>query len=241
MAENKKSVVLYVDIISTFESLEDDEAGRLIKHYLRYVNDLNPTPPDKLTQIAFEPIKQQLKRDLIKWDTERKQRSDSGKKGMEKRWNNNNNNVIKSITNDNNVIKNITNDNNVIKNITNITDNVNVNENVSVNVKEINTQPFNILSQEIIWKGIDEIEFLRLKEAERQNYAIAVCKYFYEQESDIINNSRRININKNEYLKQLETFLNDETSKKSICRGTIELGKHFINILKKQNHNAKIC
>jgi len=68
MADNKKSVILYCDVIHTFEVLEDDEAGRLIKHYLRYVNDLNPVAPDKLTQIAFEPIKQQLKRDLIKWE-----------------------------------------------------------------------------------------------------------------------------------------------------------------------------
>jgi len=68
MAENKKSVILYCDIISTFESLEDSEAGRLIKHYLRYINDLNPEPPDRITQLLFEPIKQQLKRDLIKWN-----------------------------------------------------------------------------------------------------------------------------------------------------------------------------
>ncbi len=79
--EGKKSVVLYVDVISTFEGLDDAEAGRLIKHFLRYVNDLNPEPPDKLTQIAFEPIKQQLKRDLIKWNSIIDNRSKSGKKG----------------------------------------------------------------------------------------------------------------------------------------------------------------
>jgi len=69
MADNKKSVLLYCDIIHTVEELTDDEAGKLFKHYLRYINDLNPNPPDKLTQIVFEPIKQNLKRDLKKWES----------------------------------------------------------------------------------------------------------------------------------------------------------------------------
>ena len=85
MAENKKSVVLYVDLIHTFEALEDAEAGILIKHYLRYFNDVNPTAPDKLTQIAFEPIKQQLKRDLIKWEGTKEKRSEAGKASANKR------------------------------------------------------------------------------------------------------------------------------------------------------------
>jgi len=68
MAENKKCVILYCDIIHTVEELSDDEAGKLFKHYLRYVNDKDPIPPDKLTQVVFEPIKQALKRDLKKWE-----------------------------------------------------------------------------------------------------------------------------------------------------------------------------
>ena len=79
--EGKKSVVIYCDLIHTVESLEDDEAGRLFKHFLRYVNDLNPEAPDRITQITFEPIKQQLKRDLIKWNETREIRSENGKKG----------------------------------------------------------------------------------------------------------------------------------------------------------------
>lgn len=85
MAENKKSIVVYADWINTFEQLEDDEAGRLIKHFFRYVNDLNPSSPDKLTQIAFEPIKQSLKRDLEKWERIREKRSEAGKKSAELR------------------------------------------------------------------------------------------------------------------------------------------------------------
>jgi hypothetical protein len=81
MATDKKAVVFYVDWIHVFESLEDDEAGKLVKHFLRYVNDQNPEPPDKLTKIAFEPIKQQLKRDLVKWEVVKETKSAAGHAG----------------------------------------------------------------------------------------------------------------------------------------------------------------
>ena len=68
MAENKKSFILYCDIIHTIEKLNDDDAGKLFKHVLRYVNDLNPETDHLITEIAFEPIKQQLKRDLKKYE-----------------------------------------------------------------------------------------------------------------------------------------------------------------------------
>jgi len=82
MAENKKSVLLYCDIIHTVEELTDQEAGVLFKHYLRYVNDQNPTPPDRITAIAFEPIKQTLKRDLRKWES----KSSKNRESANKRW-----------------------------------------------------------------------------------------------------------------------------------------------------------
>ena len=85
MAENKKSVLLYCDIIHTVKELEDDEAGRLFKHYLEYINDLNPDAPDKLTKLLFEPIKQNLKRDLKKWEGIIEGRSIAGKASAEKR------------------------------------------------------------------------------------------------------------------------------------------------------------
>lgn len=81
MAENKKSFILYADQISLFENLDDLEAGILIKHIFRYVNDLNPEPPDKMTLVAFEPIKQQLKRDLKSWESFRIKQSENGKLG----------------------------------------------------------------------------------------------------------------------------------------------------------------
>lgn len=125
MAKDKKSFILYADQISLFEKLTDDEAGRLVKHIFSYVNDESPQAPDRLTEIAFEPIKQQLKRDLTQWESERKQRSEAGKKGMEKRWGNRNE-----------AKQEVTDDNTVINSITNITDNVNVNVNVNETVSD---------------------------------------------------------------------------------------------------------
>ena len=83
MAEGKKSFVAYCDWITTFNELSDEEAGVLIKHLLRYVNDQNPEPPDKLTQIAFAPIKATLKRDLEKYERKRTKNSENAKV----RWN----------------------------------------------------------------------------------------------------------------------------------------------------------
>jgi len=85
MAENKKSFVLYTDTFGLIKQLPDDVAGRLLKHIYSYVNDENPITDELLLNIAFEPIKAQLKRDLVKWETQLKQRSEAGKKSAEQR------------------------------------------------------------------------------------------------------------------------------------------------------------
>lgn len=88
MAEDKSSAVVYADWGSIFDKLEDAEAGRLIKHFFNYIRDKNPEAPDRLTDIAFEPIKLQLKRDLVKWGKTVEKKSESGVLGNLKRWNN---------------------------------------------------------------------------------------------------------------------------------------------------------
>jgi len=85
MATNKKSVLLYCDVIHTVEKLSDVNAGLLFKHYLRYINDLNPEAPNELLDIVFEPIKQQLKRDLKEWEKTKEGYSKGGKASAEKR------------------------------------------------------------------------------------------------------------------------------------------------------------
>jgi len=89
MAKDKKSVLLYCDIIHTVEELDDIDAGLLFKHYLRYINDQNPDPPSKLIKIVFEPIKQNLKRDLKKWEEKSNKNSESART----RWDKNNANA----------------------------------------------------------------------------------------------------------------------------------------------------
>jgi hypothetical protein len=79
MADNKKSILVYADWIDKFEELEDDEAGRLIKHFFRYVNDQNPEYPDRTTKLMFIDIKNTLKRDLGKWEEKSPQRSEKAR------------------------------------------------------------------------------------------------------------------------------------------------------------------
>ena len=81
MAENKKSFVLYCDLIHTVEQLPDDVAGKLFKLILNYTNDNNPEVDDVLLSVAFEPIKRQLKRDLKDWEHQKQKRVDAGRKG----------------------------------------------------------------------------------------------------------------------------------------------------------------
>lgn len=85
MATDKKSVLLYCDILHTVKELSNEEAGQLFKHYLEYINDLNPEPPSKLIKIVFEPIKQNLKRDLRKWEGKSLKNSEIAKLRWSKR------------------------------------------------------------------------------------------------------------------------------------------------------------
>ena len=81
MAENKKAFVAYCDWLESFEELTDEEAGKLAKHLFRYVNDLNPEAPDRMTKMCFIPIKQSLKRDLLKYEERAERARINGLKG----------------------------------------------------------------------------------------------------------------------------------------------------------------
>ena len=122
MAENKKSFILYADQIHLFESLSDNEAGKVIKHLFRYVNDLNPELPDRTTQLIFEPIKQQLKRDLETWKKSISGKSEGGKKSAEMRK------KLKEMQEELDKFK--------ILQDTSTNSTVNVNDNVNVNVND---------------------------------------------------------------------------------------------------------
>ena len=83
MAKDKRGFLLYCDILHTVEKLNDEQAGKLFKHILQYVNDKNPVADDILTEVVFEPIKQSLKRDLEKYENIRAK----NKENANKRWN----------------------------------------------------------------------------------------------------------------------------------------------------------
>lgn len=122
MAKDKKSFILYVDQKDLFNKLPDEIAGKLIKHIYSYVSDENPKSDDLIVEIAFEPIKQQLKRDLKLFEEKRVKRSEAGLAGATKRW--------KEMPNDANEWQKIANDSKRINGIAKIADNVNVNDNV---------------------------------------------------------------------------------------------------------------
>lgn len=125
MAENKKGFVLYADQKSIIDMLPNEKAGELIKHIFAYVNDENPVNDDPLILMAFEPIKLQLKRDLIKWEDTRSKRSKAGTISAEKRKQQNEH----MLTHVESVEHNSTNPTVIVK------DNVNVN--VKDKIKEI--------------------------------------------------------------------------------------------------------
>ena len=81
MAENKKSFILYTDQSGVFNQLPDEIAGKLIKHIFAYVNDENPISEDLIINIAFEPIKQSLKRDLKRYEQYVEKQAVNGAKG----------------------------------------------------------------------------------------------------------------------------------------------------------------
>lgn len=145
MAANKKSFVLYSDQRSIVDMLPDELAGKLLKHIYAYVNDENPTCDNPMINLAFEPIKLQLKRDLVKWSETREGRSKAGKASAEARKNKTEQDLANS-----------TNVNFVEQTSTNST--VNVNANVSV----INS----IASDEAPKPKLNTIEERKLKFAE---------------------------------------------------------------------------
>jgi hypothetical protein len=81
MATDKKSFLLYCDIIHTINKLSDEQSGILFKHILAYVNDQYPVTDDVIIELVFEPIKQGLKRDLQKYLNICERNKKNGEKG----------------------------------------------------------------------------------------------------------------------------------------------------------------
>ena len=123
----KNSFILYHDQKEVIDELDDEQAGKLIKAIYEYNVNKKLTLTGAL-KLVFIPFKNSFDRNDDKWDDIVKKRSEAGKKGMEKRWKNE---------------QNITNDNKCYQTITNITDSVSVSvsdsvsDSVSVSVNNI--------------------------------------------------------------------------------------------------------
>ena len=96
MAENKKSFVLYCDLITVVEKLvlqdrlnNTNYGGELFLVVLKYVNDRELVDIDFLVELAFEPIKLSLKRDLVKYELYKGKQRINGAKGGAPKGNNN--------------------------------------------------------------------------------------------------------------------------------------------------------
>ena len=169
MAENKKGFILYSDIQSMIDKLPDEYAGKLFKHLLAYVNDEEPTTDDIILQIAFEPIKQSLKRDLNKWNDKINKRSEAGKIGANVRWQK----------------QTIANDSKRIKPIAKIADSVNVSVNDNVKVKEKNEKQVLLDS----WIDYRKSAKKALTKQSIDSILVKMENYTNEQCKFVINNS----------------------------------------------------
>jgi len=121
MAQGKKSFIAYSDWKEMFDNLPNEVAGELIKHIFAYVNDEKPNSDNYVINALFANIKNTLKRDLNKWDEQREQRSQAGKKSAKVRATKSNDRSISF----NEKVRNST---------VSVSDSVNVSDNV--NVKE---------------------------------------------------------------------------------------------------------
>lgn len=157
MAENKKGFVLYADQIDLIKELTDEEAGILIKHIFLYVNDKNPILENRLVKIAFEPIKTQLKRDLIKYESVREKRSIAGKASADSKKQNSTNSTRVEI---------------VKQDATNST--VIVKDNVKVNVKD-NVKDIKLLDQKNI--SLTHIEYEKLVNEFSEPVTLSAIKF----------------------------------------------------------------
>lgn len=149
MATDKKSFVLYTDLVSVARKLIEKDrenktnyAGELFLHIMEYVNDNDPIAIDFIIEMAFEPIKAQLKRDLIKYEQIKSKRSDAGKRSSELRQFNKSQQDSTHVESVEQNSTNPTSVESVQQSSTNptvsVNDSVNVNDNVNVFSKENN-------------------------------------------------------------------------------------------------------
>ena len=81
MATGKDSFILYTKYVHVARKLSDEMAGKLYKMILEYVNDTDPQTDEMVLDLLFEPIKQDLKEDLRRWESVCERNRENGKAG----------------------------------------------------------------------------------------------------------------------------------------------------------------
>lgn len=82
--KEKKSLLLYYDYKDQFEMLTDEQLRNLIYAMIEFDKNDTEIELDKMTKIAFAPIKRKLKDDKKKWLEICKINSENGKKSHQK-------------------------------------------------------------------------------------------------------------------------------------------------------------
>ncbi len=232
MAENKKSFMLYVDLIHTVKKLDKSKVGELFIHILEYVNDLNPVTNDLIIEIAFEPIKQQLKRDLRKYEDTCKK----NKEIAEKRWNKVPNDT-KSTTGTITIPK--------VPNDTKSTDNDNDNDNdndIYLNIE--NFQKFrnlefekldSVLKNKLKSFGITKPKIRNTNNSNRQYIDVVeiLVDVFYsiEWSSTVMHNMK---LDENRFKLFMRDFISEYVSNESLNYDESKFKGHFVNWIKKK-------
>lgn len=196
------------------KKLDNEKAGELFKIILSYVNDEDPQVDDILLNIAFEPIKQSLKRHLREWEEKMEQRSINGRLGNLKRYNPE---VYEEYKTGKLTLKEAEDliifrktshsdneDRNESQNLANVAVNVNGNGNVNVNGNVLNTEYSN---NNIIKENLIKISgFEKLSEEKKSTCFLLVSnEKSYEVVDDEFLNSGIITfLDKENYLKHRE-------------------------------------
>ena len=166
----RDSFILYTEQKEIFESLSDEQAGKLIKQIFDYINTGKEPEVEGMLKVAFIPIRQILDRNNNKWENTKKKRSEAGRRGANNRWNNKNDIKTANTKTAKNEIANAKVDENEIAKIANakivkneiakiaVNDNVNDNDNVNVNVNDnVNVNVNDNVNDNIINNNINNI------------------------------------------------------------------------------------
>lgn len=229
MATDKKSFLLYTDLIKTVEKLPVEKQAALFMHILQYVNDLDPQTDDLLVEIAFEPIKQQLKRDLVKYEGVREKRSAAGRASADKRQQNQH--LSTSVYTSQQASTNST-----------VNDTVNVNGNVTVNdtvkrhesvlgpsAEKIHTPTPSVSSNKVVWNDLPTAA--DVPDIPPDGIVTAAIK--------MVEVSQRVPITQKDALDYWEAWKTQHLSGAKYYKNLHEVHSHYINCIKGQRFNVK--